>query len=83
MVAGSDSADGRADPFDDAGTLVPQDDGARSPGHLLDGEIGVTDPRRDQADQDLVGPWIAQVDVLDHEPRAVRHARPLPGSSSS
>ena len=35
MVTGSDSADGRTDPFDHAGTLVTQDDGAAPPAIAL------------------------------------------------
>ena len=64
MVARHHRGDGRADPLDDAGTLVAEHAGQRerqaARGHA---EVGVAQAGRGHPDEDLVGAGLVELDV--------------------
>jgi len=68
VVTGADEPDARADGLDDARALVAEDDrqgiGERPLDHL---EVGVAEPARVDADQDVRRLERSQLDRLDHE----------------
>jgi hypothetical protein len=67
VVADLDVGDALADGLDDAGTLVPEDNGEGALG-VLSGEcvgIGMADARVVDLDADLVRSWWPDLDVLD------------------
>jgi hypothetical protein len=68
MVSRPDAGHVRADRFDDARPLVPQDGGqGRRVDAVADDGVGVADAGGDHPDPGLVGPEIIQLELLERQ----------------